>query len=54
MSRATLPFVLGVDVPRRGPADLVIQIDVNSTDPAVARPYQEIIELFIRADSGML
>jgi len=49
MSRATLPFVLGVEVPRRGAADLVIRIDVNSTDPAVARPYQEIIELFIRA-----
>jgi hypothetical protein len=49
MSRATLPFVLGVEVPRTGAADLVIQIDVNSTDPAVARPYQEIIELFIRA-----
>jgi len=49
MSRATLPFVLGVDVPRGGAADLAIQIDVNSTDPAVARPYQEIIELFIRA-----
>jgi hypothetical protein len=49
MSRATLPFVLGVEISRTGAADLRIQIDVNSTDPAVARPYEEIIALFIRA-----
>ena len=49
MKNATLPFQLGAEIPRAVTADLLIQIDVNSTDPAVARPYLELIEVFIRA-----
>lgn len=49
MKNATLPFQLGAEIPRAVTADVLIQIDVNSTDPAVARPYLELIEVFIRA-----
>jgi hypothetical protein len=49
MRNATLPFTLGLEIPRAVTADLLIQIDVGSTDPAVARPYIELIEIFIRA-----
>ena len=49
MRNATLPFILGVEIQRAVTADLLIQIDVDSTDPAVARPYVELIEIFVRA-----